>query len=362
MMPTQGTVDLTDIQGELNRLWDSLEGTDKIRACLFNLIVYTHDEQRIEYFQNLIQLVIEKLPCRILFIKGRPDGSEDYLRTSVSAESSGTGNSVIACDMISIEAAGQHLERVPFLILPNIVPDLPVYLLWGHDPTEDDHILPQLQKVANRVIFDSECICDMPKFSRKLLGQMDKFQAEIADMNWARTRGWRDVISQVFNSPELIHSLGESKFIKLVYNHKPTTSFQHCDTQALFIQSWIAAQLNWKLESYERSEGNTRVEYSTAGRSITVILSPGLVEDHSPGTPLQLEIETHGGEHFNIERQPNSKAVRVQKSSADKCEIPYRLLLGRLTVDQSLMNEVLYESLGQHYNNMLKVLSTIQVR
>ena len=361
MAQNRDNIKLTDIQGELNRLWDSLESSNKIRACLFNLIVYTHDNQRIEYFQSLVRLVIEKLPCRIIFVKGQTNGDGDYLHTNVSAETSHVGNSVIACDLITIESAGAHLERVPFIILPNIVPDLPVYLLWGHNPNEDDHILPTLQKFATRLIFDSECITDLPTFSRNLLQRMEVFQPEVADMNWARTRGWRDAISQIFNTEEKVRTLTHAKRVQIVFNHRETSAFHHCDTQALFIQGWLAAQLNWKLQSFERSEGNRRITYNSGGREVIVILSPGLADQHSPGTLLSFEVDGSNGEHVKCERQPDSKLVRVQESTAEQCAVPYKLLLSRLAVNQSLMNEVLYENLGNHYQNMLKLLASVPI-
>lgn len=352
-------IELANIQQELTRLWDSLEGANKIRACLFNLVVYTCDEQRNDYFQGLIKLVIDRLPCRILFVKGKKDPNTHHIKTQVSAETSGTGNSSIACEVITVEASGVHLERVPFVILPNIVPDLPVYLLWGGDPTSDDPNFTPLQKIATRLIFDSECLSDLPGFSRTLIKRLPDIQPEVADMNWARTRGWRDIISQVFDTQEKVEHLSESKKIRITYNQRETADFRHTHTQALFIQGWIAAQLNWKFCNCQQAEGNIHIDYENGSRSISVTLSPGLAEDHSPGTLLEVEVQTHKGQHYSLKRQPKSKVVEVRESSSAHCGLPYKLLLGRLTVDRSLMNEVLYENLGNHYHNMIQLTSQI---
>lgn len=358
-MQTRGNIELANIQQELVRLWETLEGTNKIRACLFNLIVYTCDEKRADYFQSLIRLVVDRLPCRILFVKGSHSKEKDNIRTTVSAELSGSGDAVIACELITIEASGQHLERVPFVIVPNIVPDLPVYLLWGGDPTSEDSNFMPLQSIATRLIFDSECLSDLPSFSRRLLAKQSEIRPEIADMNWARTRGWRDVISNVFHNQERISHLNDSSEIHIIYNQKETESFHHCHTQAVFLQGWIAAQLGWQLKSCELINDQLHFLYASKDREVNVLLKKGFVDCHSPGTPLELNVQTHGGHHFSLKRQPESKVVRISISSPESCELPYKMLLGRLTVDQSLMNEVLYENLGEHYPNMVRLLGSI---
>lgn len=74
----------SQIQSELTRIWDSLEGTNKMRASLFNLIFFTKKKTRSQYIRDISQKVIEKFPSRVIFITADPDAGEDYLHTRVS--------------------------------------------------------------------------------------------------------------------------------------------------------------------------------------------------------------------------------------------------------------------------------------
>ena len=45
------------IEAELTRIWETLEGTSKMRASLFNLIFYVPSNQRAEYYRKLMSIV-----------------------------------------------------------------------------------------------------------------------------------------------------------------------------------------------------------------------------------------------------------------------------------------------------------------
>ena len=51
-----------NIQQELNKIWESLETTNVARACLFNLIFFTHKDHRTAYIQRLTQKVLKSFP------------------------------------------------------------------------------------------------------------------------------------------------------------------------------------------------------------------------------------------------------------------------------------------------------------
>ncbi len=153
--PVKETVTVDQIESKLLSIWDSLAKDKKTRARLFNLIVYTKLNDRIDYFRESVQKIIENYPCRILFVTSDPDSTKEYLTASVSVITL-PGNPHIACDYIEIGVAGKDYERVPFVILPHIVPDLPVYLLWTEDPCLKNPLFESFEKLSRRVLFDSE--------------------------------------------------------------------------------------------------------------------------------------------------------------------------------------------------------------
>ncbi len=73
------------------------------------------------------------------------------------------------CDFIQIEASKQTQSKIPFIILPHLLPDLPLYILWAEDPVQDNPISHEMEKWATRIIFDSEVTDNLPAFARTLL-------------------------------------------------------------------------------------------------------------------------------------------------------------------------------------------------
>ena len=106
------------------------------KASLFNFVVYAPDEKREKYLRSLVDLIIGRFPCRVLFVRALLTEKKDQFDASANQLREGP----IVCDFIEITASGQHLAQVPFYILPHLAPDRPVFLLWGQDPTLDSHI------------------------------------------------------------------------------------------------------------------------------------------------------------------------------------------------------------------------------
>jgi hypothetical protein len=88
MATMQNPIQLADINEELIRLWDAEQGQKKVRASLFNFILYVQKAERAGFYQSLIKSVVSKFPCRVMMILNDTQQAEEYLRTSVSSETS----------------------------------------------------------------------------------------------------------------------------------------------------------------------------------------------------------------------------------------------------------------------------------
>lgn len=360
-MSSQEDIELTNIESELTRLWASQDGAGSIKACLFNLIIYSQDQRRLEHVQQLVKMVLERFPCRIIFIHGDAEATGDRLRTSVSADTTTKGGVTIGCDRITIEAAGKPLSRVPFIILPHIVPDLPVYLLWGQDPTRDCEILPHLERFATRFIFDSDCTDDLSRFSSHLLARLGHGRRETIDLTWARLRGWRDVMTQVFDTPDAILQLASSRVIEIEYNSHGCERCEHDDFQALYFQAWIGSRLTWKPTGVEVTEGQRRITYTNGLQQVTVLLKPTKCANLPTGVLVSVDVKTSNKHHYGIRRQGDSRMVQVEISSEEVCELPATLALSSLDRGSQLMQETFYEPPGDHYRAMLQTLTQLPV-
>lgn len=323
-------VNIANIEKELARLWEEQKEAKQIRGCLFNLIVYAHQADRAAYFRKKIHSILEKFPCRIIFIEAKP---ECPLHVAVSTQATGS----IACDQITITSPFDSLKRIPFIVIPHIVPDLPVYLLWGQDPTEESVVLPPLEQIASRLIFDSECTLNLQKFSQSMLQKMETSSIDFVDMNWALISVWRKALSSIFDTPDKLKRLRTSKKITIAYNCRKTEFFHHYETQALYLKAWLIAQMEL--------------------RNVDFVLEPKVHEFHPSGALLIVKVE--GADQFEmfLSREKEwSKAV-CHICYEETCEMPYYIIMPDLERGFQFMREIFLTKPSVHYRNMLRVLS-----
>jgi hypothetical protein len=317
-MTSQQLVDPARIEPELLRIWDSLS-KEKMRACLFNLIVFNRLSSRTDYIREIVQKVSEKYPCRVLFITS--DEGHSYLKTAVSV--------VGSCDYIDIGVSGSEMAAVPFLLLPHIIPDLPVSLLWTEDPCASHTLFQPLIKLATRVIFDSESADSLPKFSEEVLSLSKKI--DTADLNWARIEGWRELIASLFHSEE-----DKIEKIEVVYNCIETEFFCHLKVQTLYLLAWLKSRLH---------------------TSFKVSIKTDKWKELGPGTLISVDISTEKKRTYHCVRdakQPHS--VTIHTASPLQCELPYQFLIGKIASGQSLIKEIINKGTSTHYLEMLKKL------
>ena len=346
----QELVDPSNIEPKLLSLWDALSKKNKIRASLFNLIVFSQNTSRTDYFRSIVQKVVERFPCRTLFISHDPKASTPYLKTAISVVLPQGADGAIACDQIDIGVGGPDLDRVFFLVLPHLTPDLPVYLLWGEDPAANSSLFKSLAGLSSRIIFDSESSDDLLAFAKTLLELRTKMGIDIADLNWARTEGWRDLIASLFDSPERLSKLNELSLVKITYNALPTEFFCHLKIQAMYLLSWLASRLNWK---FEKAGRNFHLQFEKLDAKI----SEESWKKLGPGTVISASFQTDDGSLFEAKRIPEQHHhVKIQVSSSEKCELPFQFVLGKTATGQSLVTEICKKGTSSHYLDMLQRL------
>lgn len=326
--------------------------------CLFNFIVYIHNEQRLEYFQEIVTRVLEKFPCRVIYIDANCESKESYLKSKQTRETLTSKSNQSSYDQILIEASKDQLDKVLYLLYPALVPDLPLYLLWGREPTSETIILPKIIPYAACLIFDSESADDLNAFCTRMIDFLAKPHCPLIDMNWARCSGWRHLLAQVFDCKEKIDQLLHSKVLQITYNDRQTQSFQHNKTQALYLQAWLAAMLGWSFESCELSENKIRLIYRFNSHPIIVDLLPTTIPLFSPGAIVAIETLSEDNHFFVMTRQQSSPELAlVHISSLESCEMPFTSQLPTMQRSFSFIQEILYNPSYEHYSKMLAALA-----
>ncbi|MCH9613864.1 MAG: hypothetical protein SP1CHLAM54_08730 [Chlamydiia bacterium] len=344
----------SDIDSELQRIWESLQGTNKMRACLFNLIIYSKKDQRVEYLKTVAQKIIKKFPSRIIFATCDPRCTDTELKASVSVVTAEQGENEIVCDMIHIDACGTSLDRVPFVILPHILPDLPIYLLYGSDPITSDPISEQIETFATRIIFDSETSDNLPQFARAVLEHQEHAHADIADLNWARTEEWRTLLTDTFHTDERLAQLKNANSIRIHYNSSESKALSHTHVQSVYLGNWLATQLGWQLQGIEE-------KHTFIYDKCKIELIPKPTESITSGRVLAVEINTSNDEHFHLHRNLDCQdRVTIEVSTPEVCYLPLCTMFRVDEVGQSLVHEVTHRGTSQHYLNLMKTLSTLE--
>jgi glucose-6-phosphate dehydrogenase assembly protein OpcA len=328
--------------------------SDLQRPSLFNLIIYTADEQRRNYYNDLVTTLIQRFPCRIISIEHNPlERQTNYEVIETTLSSTGDGVSMV-CNKTIIRSSGDGIKRVPFTILSTLSPDIPIFLLWGVDPTVDDYILPSLQHFANQLIFDSENTSDLKAFAQRLLEKRKKWGFRIVDMNWTRFSGWRQVLVQTFDTKSRIEDLYKLTDVEITYNLLSSPSFNHQELQATFMEAWLASRLKWKPNNTEKdSRGYT----TSQGSHLRVTMKHGSKTTFAPGALLSIDMKTDNGNSTLLSRTEKSpKQVAVHLSSLETCQLPFSITLNSMTQGPTFIKQMLYTPVSVHYFNALEAI------
>jgi glucose-6-phosphate dehydrogenase assembly protein OpcA len=351
-----------DIQNALNRIWESFETTTVTRACLFNLIFFTQKNHRTHYIERIAQKVVEKFPSRVIFVAVNKEAKEGYLKTAVSVLPSSKGEFDVACDYIHIETAGDANLQIPFVVLPHILPDLPVYLIWAEDPSKADPLCHELEQFADRLIFDSEATDNLSRFAASVLEHHEKSHCDVADLNWARIESWRDMFSMAFYSEDKLKQIESSKVITICYNAQETPFFCHTKIQATYLQAWLACQLGWELESLSQEKESLIFKYKGRSNPVEIRLTAVQEAKLPPGLILSVEILTQEKEQFSFVRDLEQlHQITYQHSTPSQCDLPSRYILTKAESGHSLVKEICHRGTSLHYLKVLNLLKKMDV-
>lgn len=352
------TIHIVDIEKELAQLWKKHSEKGTTRASLFTLILYTHSPSRTQFFKEWLCQVIEKFPCRIIFIEKAGAEKKNFLKTQVTLESTEDADNKTCCDQIWIEASADQLEKIPFIILPHLLPDLPILLLWSQNPSTTDNIFPALSQYATRVIFDSDDSQSLQQFSVEVLEQMGCSSCNIADLNWARLKIWREAIYHAFSNPDLLKTFDQETQIVIEYNSISENSSLNPDLLAVYLQAWIAGRLGWKKGEIQRLMDKTKISFENLNGCTQVEILPKTRKDLPEGALLSYSVKSSDHE-ICLTRKSDERVLDIHVTTPSYCALPYQIVLNDLSRGHALVKELLFGCQSDHYASMLTTLSNL---
>src|SRR5437660_6918226 len=235
------SVEIGKIDKELKKLWREGEGA-MTRASLINLAVYSEKPGSLEKNTQLIARIAENHACRALVIGANRNSKENRVEAWVNAHChvSRAGNKQICSEQLSFSLEGPCVKLLPSIVFSHLDSDLPLYLWWQDDFPEP--MDPQLWEWVDRLIFDSQTWRDFGAQMRlvETAQQEAKQRIVLCDLNWTRLDKVRYAIAQFFDHPASHHHFNEIESVGI--NFPP--GFK---STAILLVSWLAAQLNWKI-------------------------------------------------------------------------------------------------------------------
>lgn len=354
-MAEKRIVEVSQIEVELDNVWEALESSEKTKAALFNLIVYVPDREHLNYVRRASKRILDKFPSRILFLLEDPDPKHDFLQVEVSIETFSSSGAMISCDQIDIEFAGQHRERVPFIVLPHLLPDLPVHWLCIGDPQKDSAIFKALKPCISTLIVDPDSLHDMDHWGAYLLS----LDTTISDLKWAALDGWRRVIQAAFRTEDHLQRLLHARAIRIGYTTRSSEFLRDARLQAAYIQGWIASALGWQFLTADGTEQQTLLSYASAPGGVKVSLVSHQDSRMPFGTVTAIDIDGYDGSQTQLSLDRSGEQVRVEASTPQQCDLPYAAYIEHPMHDRALTRELFRPETSTHYLKTVKLLSTI---
>lgn len=323
-----------------------------IKPCLFNCVIYCEKKERLDYCLDLLHTLASYFPCRLFVIHRLDESLKGQYTQSPDLYDKGAD----FYDTLFVEASADELYRVPFALFPFLVPELPIVLFWDCDPTQEQAVLPMIRNYANRLIFDSETVEPLFAFARRILESVDDEKKRL-DLNWVRLSGWRELLAKAFDTQERLQHLRAASDVRFFYNARENRFFHHSQTQALYLQAWLAAEMQWEYQALEQQGELTKRIYRCDQETVCVTVQPLYVEQRAPGSLLFMEMVSRLGTEVSIDSRGLSGTARVKSVCDASCTLPYTLPLRGGRLNHRFFQQLLYQEAGSHYEAMLRELA-----
>lgn len=348
---------MNPFQTESIQLQDPLaEGKNLQRACLFTLLVVATDLDKAGRSQQLVHMIAKKFPCKILFISINSFHPENTLLTNRSVMTTTNGGGPISCDLLTIEASADQINKLPFLIIPELLADLPTFLLCAESPFALPVSFHMLNRYIHRTIFEVNDITNYSTFFRSLAEYVKT--NPVVDLNWAKIEPWRSTLFRLFHTEDKLNQLRQLEKIDIRYIRRASHHGASTELQAMLVQAWLASRLGWQVESVEIKENRTAIQYKdSAHHSFILQLLPAESHFLEEGMIESIEMNTSDELHYLISYELDDKHIVVHSSSRDRCAIPYTFFVGSLHRGGTLPLELFQPCSSTHYLPTIEYLA-----
>ena len=290
-VPVQG------IGAVLAELWEECKGSEDrpslSRTLTMNLLAVIHrsDKERILEMRSRL---LTRHPCRAFGVLLDEECGE------ITAEVSVQTRLLRSCRQMVLEQVTLHsnpldLAKLPGLIRPLLVNDIPVHQYWGMELPGDISDLHVLGDLAEQTTVDSSLFTDPASD----LDRLRKLGAglRVVDLSWFRLRPWRRGLAEAFEhftwEPDV------ATFITIQHGPGPgALAASHC------LANWLQQRLGTGSE-----------------------IPPPVGQDPCP-EPQRVDVR-HGKVHVCVTRRGTEPRLDVEVTREDLCILPFEVVASR---------------------------------
>jgi len=289
--PGSLAVPLAGIDTALNQFWRTQAAIGEqavLRAATLTLIMMAGDEKRYQASHQALPHVMDQHPSRIILVRMIDSEREAGVAAFISAHCrlSDQGGKQVCCEQITLHCPRREKEKLPGILLPLLLPDLPVFCWWPEAMQEDRLFLQSLWRYVDRLIVQTPTeTVDWPAL-RHIAGQMALLneQVRITDLTWAAITDWREALAQLFDGEDGAEMLGHlSRLVILIAGARFSAASGWLLAWLMTLLHW--QPLGWVQPTFRGPQGEIAVSFQAA---------PDLAAQSSTVTAVEMESRLNG--------------------------------------------------------------------
>lgn len=253
------------------------EAAPRVRATLCNLMFLVSSGgpsvQSREVDTLLTDLCVAH-PSRFFIVGFQPNTGEDSesLPTAASSRCVLTNAGMHVCsEEVYVDAQPDSVALVPNLLLSLLIPDIEVVLLLlsdpavqvsdstgANDPKAFQQLLSGMKGVCDLLLYDSMLFEDYASSVEVIYASRRNGHSEPApswDLNWNRTKRWRTLIAEQFDTTESVKSAENVRRVEVkCYSTEEEFERGKLSSEALLLGAWVLTCLGYEPKSVTKQE------------------------------------------------------------------------------------------------------------
>lgn len=246
-------VDAAAVQNQLTKLWHTAGEHARhsgepaaARTNVLTLVVYSATEAAATRVLATLGDLVEHHPSRTILVRAEPGPDTPSLAAEVVTRCR-VDRPQVCFEQIILHARGSSVEQLSSAVASLLLRDLATYLWWPDDIPEQSELLRRLVALCDGVIVDSAQFAAPASALPTLLDLLRQHQSgAVADLQWARLSGWRDITAQFFDGPARRGFLDGITSVEATVRAGERPGLPGA---GLLYVAWLAACLKWRLEA-----------------------------------------------------------------------------------------------------------------